>query len=105
VQVLPSRGLPLLITDVKGADIEWGRPWRVTAIVRSHGAEPIGVTVRCALLEARRFPAAKRALVPPGGAVTLEWTGDDCLEKGEHTVRVSAEQGRGLTATGSFAVR
>ncbi len=105
VQVLPSRGLPLTITHVKGADIQRGRPWKVTAVVRSFGSEPIGVTVRCALLEARRFPAAKRALVPPGGAVTLEWTGDDWLDKGEHTVRVSAEQGRGLTATGSFAVR
>ena len=105
VQVLPSRGVPLVITNVKSADIEWGQPWKVTAIVRSFGCEPIGVDVRCALLEARRFPAAKRALVPPGGAVTLEWTGDDYLEKGEYTVRVSAQQGRGLTATGSFAVR
>ncbi len=105
VQVLPSRGLPLTITDVKGADIECGRPWKVTAVVRSHGADPIAVTVRCAILQARRFPAEKSLVVPPGGAVSVQWTGDDYLERGEYTVRVSAEQGRGLTATGSFAVR
>jgi len=105
VQVLPSRGLPVTITEAKGTDIEWGQPWKVRATLRSHGCEPVLATVHCAILEARRFPAAKRVLIPAGATVTTEWTGEDRLDKGEYTVRVSVEQGFGITATGEFAVR
>lgn len=105
VEVLPSRGLPLSITSVKGTDITWGEPWRVTAVVRSRGSEPIAVTVHCAIIEARRFPTAKTVLVPAGGAVTVEWTGRDRLDKGRYTVRVSAADAFGITATGNFVVR
>ncbi len=105
VEVLPSRGLPLSITDVKGTDIAWGEPWRVTAVVRSYGSEPIAATVHCAIVEARCFPTAKTVLVPAGGTVTVQWTGRDRLDKGRYTVRVSAAGAFGITGTGDFVVR
>ncbi|MGD9496152.1 MAG: prolyl oligopeptidase family serine peptidase [Armatimonadota bacterium] len=105
VQVLPSRGLPIVLTAVKGSDIEWGQPWRVTATVRSYGGDPVSATLHCALMQAGVFPASKRVLLPARGSATVEWTGAERLEKGEYRVRVSVEEAFGVTDTAHFAVR
>ncbi|MEA3403833.1 MAG: prolyl oligopeptidase family serine peptidase [Armatimonadota bacterium] len=106
VAVLPGPRLPVVVTEVSAADIEWGKPWKVSATLRSWGCEePVEATVHCALLEARGFPAAKSVQVPAGEAVTVQWAGEETIGKGEHTVRVSVEGVAGATATDSFAVR
>lgn len=105
VRVLPARGLPVTVAEVKGADLEWGSPWKVTARLRNYGCEPVTITAHCALLEARRFPAAKTVTVPPGESVVVEWTGDERLERGEYTTRVTVAGGVGITGTAQFAIR
>lgn len=104
VRVLRARGLPIAV-QVTGADIAMGSPWKVTATLRSYGCDPLTVAVHCALLEARRFPAAKTVTVPPGGSAKVEWSGEERLERGEHTARVTVAGGVGVTATGKFAIR
>ncbi|MGC9316497.1 MAG: prolyl oligopeptidase family serine peptidase [Armatimonadota bacterium] len=106
VQILPRPRLPLAVSGVTAADVQWGEPWTVSATVRSWGCEePVQATVHCALLEARRFPAAKSVEVPAGEAVTVQWMGEKPIDRGEHTVRVSVEGVAGATGTDSFAVR
>ncbi len=104
VRVMPPRG-PLVVTRVAAADIEWGQPWTVTATVSSWAnAETIEATVHCVALEPGRFAEPKTITLPAGEAVTVEWTCDSVLPKGEHTAIVSVE---GAAAAGSdcFAVR
>jgi hypothetical protein len=43
--------------------------------------------------------------VPPGESVVVEWTGDERLERGEYTTRVTVAGGVGITGTAQFAIR
>jgi len=106
VRVLPDRELPIAIAEVSGSDIDRSDPWQVKTTIRNFASDgSVAVTVHCALMEARRFPAAKRVEVPPGETAVVRWCEDERLDRGEHTFRVSVEGGYGITATGSFAVR
>ena len=108
VNVLPPRDPALAMTEVKGADIVAGKPWSVTARITNYGcSETVTATVRCAILEARRYPPAKTAQVQPGETVSVTFTGpdDDLLDPGEYTARVSVAGARGATAVAKFAVR
>ncbi len=106
VTVVPGRGLPIAIGEVEASDIERGEPWKVSTTLRHVGdCSDIQVTVHCALMEAHHYAAAKNVTVEPGGSMSVGWTGDERLPKGEHTVRVTVDGGYGITRTGEFAVR
>ncbi len=109
VRIVPEPDLPLVISEVKADDIERGKPYHISVSLTnvSRDAE-VQATVRCALLEARRYPAAKTVEIAPGGSATVEWTGaaeEPALDKGEYTVRVYVADAQGVTATANFAVR
>jgi len=108
VNVLADRDQTFIVTEVKGTDIDFGRPFSITATVRNYGStETVAATVRCAVLQARRYPEAKTVQVPPGGTASVTFTGssEDPVERGEYTARVSVDDARAVTATATFAVR
>ncbi len=106
VTVLSGMGIPVLVLDVKPVDQDYAGPWRVNATLRNIDSErAVEVIAHCAIMEARCYPAAKSALIEPGGTATVTWDGPGPLPKGDHTVRVTVEGARGATATGKLAVR
>ena len=106
VRVTPGRQLPLVVTDVKPADIDYGGSWRVSATLRHIGAcDGTDATVHCAIMEAEHQLVAKSVTVPAGGSTKVEFTGSEILPRGEYTVRVNVAGGYGITGTAEFAVR
>ncbi|MCD6359476.1 MAG: prolyl oligopeptidase family serine peptidase [Armatimonadetes bacterium] len=112
--VMPLRALPppddtVALTEVKGADMEFGQPWSITVKLTNLCSDrPVHVTVRCAILEAGRYPEAKTVQIAPGSVQTVTFVqepGTPLLERGEYTVRAAVDGARGVTATGKFAVR
>ena len=109
VRIVPEPDLPLVVAEVKADDIQRGKPYHISvALTNVSRDDEVEATVRCALLEARRYPAAKTVQIAPGESATIEWTGaaeEPPLDKGEYTVRVYVAEAHGVTATAKFAVR
>jgi len=107
--IVREPALPIAVGEVTCDDIERGNPYHVAATLKNLSSiDPVLATVRCAILEARRYPAAKLVEVAPGGSAAVEWQAaprEVWLEKGEYTVRVSIAGVQGLTGTAKFAVR
>ncbi|GEM_PF-4895129 len=106
VTVLPDAGLPVALMSVKPVDQDYGAPWRVNATLRNLDPErAVETRVHCAIMEAGAYPAAKTALLEPGGEAVVTWEESGPLPKGDHLVRVTVEGARGATLTGRLAVR
>ena len=107
--IVREPALPIAVGEVTCDDIERGNPYHVAATLKNLSSiDPVLATVRCAILEARRYPAAKLVEVAPGGSAAVEWQAaprEVWLEKGEYSVRVSIAGVQGLTGTAKFAVR
>lgn len=108
VEVTRGPESPLRMVESKATDFSAGGGYEITTRLLNLSSSACTATVRCSLLEARRYLPSQEVVVAPQQEVAVVFkpvAGEASLAAGTHTARIAVEGHRGVTTTVEFTVK